>query len=239
MRRRPRRRRALRRVVWLSLLAALLLPGGLALAGSGPVDWLVGLAAWVVKLAVLGAACIVAGPALRRAGQAVVGPLMGAAALLGWLGVLFLFAGQGADLMVAVMELARVLGLAALVLSFAIIAAHRAQATVYLAQLVAVAVAALCQAGLQRDATLVLVAMILAAQGALLWRDPPARADRAGFPGHGARRGAGVGGAGDGDRPDRRAGGATRHRAAGDCSRPWRCRGRMGCCRWSTASPSA
>ncbi len=86
---------ALRRVVWLSLVAALLLPGGIALAGSGPLDWLVGLAAWVVKLAVLGVACAVAGPALHRAGQVAVGPLMGAAVLLGLLAVLFLFAGQG------------------------------------------------------------------------------------------------------------------------------------------------
>lgn len=87
--------RALRRVVWLSLVAALLLPGGLALPGGGPLDWALGLVAWVAKLAVLGAACAVAGPLLHRAGQVAIGPLMGAAVLLGLLAVLFLFAGQG------------------------------------------------------------------------------------------------------------------------------------------------
>ncbi len=86
---------ALRRVVWLSLVAALLLPGGLALAGGSPVDWLLGLLAWFAKLAVLGTLCALAGPTLHRAGQAAVGPLMGAAVLLGLLAVLFLFAGQG------------------------------------------------------------------------------------------------------------------------------------------------
>jgi formate hydrogenlyase subunit 4 len=86
---------ALRRVVYLSLIAALLLPGGLALPGGGLVDWVVGLAAWLVKLGVLGLACALVGPSLRRAGQVAVGPLMGAAVLLGLLAVLFLFAGQG------------------------------------------------------------------------------------------------------------------------------------------------
>ena len=86
---------ALRRVVWLSLVAALLLPGGLALPGAGALDWVLGLVAWVAKVAVLGLACAVVGPVLRRAGQVAVGPLLGAAVLLGLLAVLFLFAGQG------------------------------------------------------------------------------------------------------------------------------------------------
>ncbi len=86
---------ALRRVVWLSLVVALVLPGGMAPAGAGPLDWLVGLVAWVAKLAVLGAACAMAGPALHRAGQAAIGPLTGAALLLALLAALFLFAGQG------------------------------------------------------------------------------------------------------------------------------------------------
>ena len=86
---------ALRRVVWLSLVALLLLPGGIALPGAGALDWVLGLLAWFVKMAVLGAACAVAGPMLHRAGQAAIGPLLGAAVLLGLLAVLFLFAGQG------------------------------------------------------------------------------------------------------------------------------------------------
>lgn len=86
---------ALRRVVWLSLMAALLLPGGLAQADAGVLDWLVGLVAWLLKLTVLAAACAVAGPIVQRAGQSTIGPMLGAALLLGLLAVLFLFARQG------------------------------------------------------------------------------------------------------------------------------------------------
>ncbi len=85
---------ALRRVVWLSLVAALVLPGGLAVAG-GPLDWLVGMLVWSVKLGILAAICAAAGPALQRIGQARVDPLIGAAVLLGVLGVVFLFVSQG------------------------------------------------------------------------------------------------------------------------------------------------
>ncbi len=85
---------ALRRVVWLSLVAALVLPGGLAMAG-GPLDWLVGLLVWSVKLAVLALICAAAGPVAGRFGRASISPLLGAAVLFGLLGVLFLFAGQG------------------------------------------------------------------------------------------------------------------------------------------------
>jgi formate hydrogenlyase subunit 4 len=83
---------ALRRVVWFSLVAALIAPGGMAL---GPPDWLLGLLLWSVKLAILAAICVASGPALLRIGQARVDPLLGAAVLLGVLAVVFLFVGQG------------------------------------------------------------------------------------------------------------------------------------------------
>ncbi len=85
---------ALRRVVLLSLLAALVLPEALAMAW-GPLDWLVGLLAWAAKLAVLAAICAASGPALQRIGQVKVDPLIGAAVLLGVLALVFLFIGQG------------------------------------------------------------------------------------------------------------------------------------------------
>jgi formate hydrogenlyase subunit 4 len=83
---------ALRRVVWLSLVAALIVPGGMA---GGPQDWLVGFLAWSVKLGILAAICAASGPALLRIGHARVDSLIGAAVLLGVLGVVFLFVGQG------------------------------------------------------------------------------------------------------------------------------------------------
>jgi formate hydrogenlyase subunit 4 len=85
---------ALRLVVWLSLVADLLLPLGLAPAGSGVVAWLIGIAAWAGKLAVLGAASAAAQVALRWSGNGAVAPLLGVALLLGLLAVLFLFAAQ-------------------------------------------------------------------------------------------------------------------------------------------------
>ena len=85
---------ALRRVVWLSLVAALVLPGGLAASGAGPLAWLVGVAAWAGKLAVLAVAETVAGHVFGPAGERWAGPVLGTGLLLGLLAVLFLFAGQ-------------------------------------------------------------------------------------------------------------------------------------------------
>ena len=83
---------ALRRVVLLSLLADLVLPGGVAALGSGLLAWAGGLAAWAAKLAVLSAASAAAGPVVLRLGQARL--VLGTALLLALLAVLFLFAGQ-------------------------------------------------------------------------------------------------------------------------------------------------
>ena len=83
---------ALRRVVWLTLTADLLLPAGLASAGGGVGAWLGGIAAWALKIVVLGAGGAVAAASLQRAGA--VPRVLGAALLLALLAVLFLFAGQ-------------------------------------------------------------------------------------------------------------------------------------------------
>ena len=83
---------ALRRVVWLSLAANLLLPLGLAPAGSWVVAWCVGAVAWSGKLAVLAAGAMALQQLLRTTDLAA--PVLGAALLLALLAVLFLFAGQ-------------------------------------------------------------------------------------------------------------------------------------------------
>jgi formate hydrogenlyase subunit 4 len=47
---------ALRRLTWISLIAGLFIPLGMAEAGGGVLAWISGLAAWVVKMAALTAA---------------------------------------------------------------------------------------------------------------------------------------------------------------------------------------
>jgi formate hydrogenlyase subunit 4 len=84
----------LRTLVWISLFAALVLPFGLAAAGTGPLAWGLGIAAWVVKAGVLGAAMAVldtvaSGPAVAR-----VPAMLGVAAALVFLAAVFLFASQ-------------------------------------------------------------------------------------------------------------------------------------------------
>ena len=79
---------ALRRVTWLSLLAALLLPGGFANADGSLWAWPAGLAIWAVKMALLSAGCVLA----RRASPGR--RILGAAALLVVLAILSVFAGQ-------------------------------------------------------------------------------------------------------------------------------------------------
>ena len=79
---------ALRRVVWLSVVAALVLPASLALPGLDAVAWLVAIMAWALKIALLAAVC--------TAGAAMVGQpalTVGAGALLVVIGVLFLLSG--------------------------------------------------------------------------------------------------------------------------------------------------
>jgi formate hydrogenlyase subunit 4 len=87
---------ALRRLVWLSLIACLWLPGGPAQAGSGPLAWPLCLLTWLGKLLLLGVALVMAGRLLRRASHTATFPkLIGTALLLAVLGVLFLLVGPG------------------------------------------------------------------------------------------------------------------------------------------------
>ena len=82
----------LRRLTWLSLLAAVVVPAGMAAADGGLLAWAVGIVAWGMKVAVL------------AAGQAGAEALVPPPRLAGWLGlalaaaaigVLLLFVRQG------------------------------------------------------------------------------------------------------------------------------------------------
>ena len=88
---------ALQRLVWIDLVTALLLPGSLAVAQSGPLHWLLGLLFWAVRV---GVACLLLGglrglagalaPASRRG-------LAGMSVLLGLLAPLLLLVGRGVE----------------------------------------------------------------------------------------------------------------------------------------------
>ena len=86
---------SLRLLVWLSLLAVLFLPAGIAPAGAGPVGWVVGLLAWAAKIGALSAALATFEAATASMRRSRVPEFLGIALLLGLLAALFLFVSQG------------------------------------------------------------------------------------------------------------------------------------------------
>ena len=86
---------ALRLTLWLALLAAMFLPLGTAPAGSGPVAWLIGVAAWGVKMGVLGAALAFFESAIAKMRVFRVPEFLGAALLLALLAAALLFVSTG------------------------------------------------------------------------------------------------------------------------------------------------
>jgi formate hydrogenlyase subunit 4 len=86
---------ALRLLLWLTLIADLALPFGIAEATGAPLWWLVGLAGWAAKIAVLAVALAVFEVAAPKPRVVRVPEALGMALLLALLAVLALFAGQG------------------------------------------------------------------------------------------------------------------------------------------------
>jgi formate hydrogenlyase subunit 4 len=81
-------------LVWLSLLAALFIPFGMASGGAGLLAWAFGIAAWGLKVGALGVClavldAVTAGPGITR-----VPVVLGMTALLIWLAAVFVFASQ-------------------------------------------------------------------------------------------------------------------------------------------------
>ena len=87
---------ALRLLLWLTLIAAVFLPFGIAPAGAGLLAWLVGLLAWAGKVGGLAAALAVLEASV--AGMRVFRPpeFLGAALLLALVAAVLLFVSQGA-----------------------------------------------------------------------------------------------------------------------------------------------
>lgn len=84
----------LRVLVWITLVAALALPFGLAPGGAGLLAWAVGLLAWIVKVAALGLGVAALDTVLARPTVARVPAILGVAAVLAFLAAVFLFASQ-------------------------------------------------------------------------------------------------------------------------------------------------
>ncbi len=82
---------ALRLTLWLSLLAAIFFPFGTAPSGFAPIGWVIGLLAWVTKMAVLCFALAFFESAIAKMRVFRVPEFLGAALLLGLLGAILLF----------------------------------------------------------------------------------------------------------------------------------------------------
>ena len=86
---------ALRLIVWLGLLAALICPFGLANVEAGPLAWVLGLVVWAVKLVVLAAGLALLEALAGRVEPARRRGLLGFAVVLGVAAATFLFAATG------------------------------------------------------------------------------------------------------------------------------------------------
>jgi formate hydrogenlyase subunit 4 len=82
---------ALRLTLWLALIAALFVPFGTAPAGFAPLGWIVGIVAWVAKMALLCAVLAAFESAIAKMRVFRVPEFLGVALLLGLLGAILLF----------------------------------------------------------------------------------------------------------------------------------------------------
>jgi formate hydrogenlyase subunit 4 len=82
---------ALRLTLWLALIAAIFIPFGTAPAGFAPLGWVVGLLAWVAKMAVLAFALAAFESAIAKMRVFRVPEFLGVALLLALLGAILLF----------------------------------------------------------------------------------------------------------------------------------------------------
>jgi formate hydrogenlyase subunit 4 len=86
---------ALKLLLWMSLIATVFLPFGIAPPVPGIAEWAVGLMAWGVKIVVLGAALGLLETVIAKMRVFRVPEFLGIAVLLGLLAAIFLFLSQG------------------------------------------------------------------------------------------------------------------------------------------------
>ncbi|SMF58733.1 Formate hydrogenlyase subunit 4 [Tistlia consotensis] len=85
---------SLKLLLYLSLIACVFLPWGIATAGAGPLDALVGVAAWLAKLAAGGLLLALLETVTAKLRVFRVPEFLGAALMLGLLGTLLLFVSR-------------------------------------------------------------------------------------------------------------------------------------------------
>ncbi len=86
---------AIRLLLWISLIAAVFAPFGIAPAGGSLLDWALGLIAWAAKVLLLAVGLAVLESLIARMRLFRVPEFLGVAILLGLLAVIFLFISQG------------------------------------------------------------------------------------------------------------------------------------------------
>ncbi|MDB5373548.1 MAG: Formate hydrogenlyase subunit 4 [Belnapia sp.] len=86
---------ALKLTLWLALLSAIFVPFGTAPTGAGPLAWVLGLAAWLLKLGALCFALAVFESAIAKMRVFRVPEFLGAALLLALLAAALLFVSTG------------------------------------------------------------------------------------------------------------------------------------------------
>jgi formate hydrogenlyase subunit 4 len=86
---------ALKLLVWLTLIATVFVPMGVATSGANPLSWLVGLLAWAAKLGVLAVELALFETATARMGLFRIPEFLGVAILLGLLAAIFLYFREG------------------------------------------------------------------------------------------------------------------------------------------------
>jgi formate hydrogenlyase subunit 4 len=87
---------ALRLLVWFNLIGAMFVPFGMARSGAGPSAWAVGIIAWLVRTLLFAALLALLHAVHGRINLPRAAQMLGVAALLGLLAVVFLFADMGA-----------------------------------------------------------------------------------------------------------------------------------------------
>jgi formate hydrogenlyase subunit 4 len=86
---------ALTLLLWLTLISAIFFPVGIAVMNASPLFWLTGLAAWAIKIYLLGAGLCVLEVSIAKMRVLRVPQFLGVAILLALLAVVFLFVSQG------------------------------------------------------------------------------------------------------------------------------------------------
>ena len=86
---------ALKLLLWMTLIATIFVPFGMAAPESGPLVWLLALPVWAMKVGVMASVLVLFESAITRMRVFRVPEFLGVAVLLGLLAVVFAFVSQG------------------------------------------------------------------------------------------------------------------------------------------------